>query len=94
MATTPAGVRGGGEVSVPIPGASAGAAAGGELQLQQRERSLNRFVRAVAFWEWAGNAFGALAFLWATGVLLGGLRSAGTVGHCSTAGFGRLNSIL
>ncbi|CAD6264751.1 unnamed protein product [Miscanthus lutarioriparius] len=73
MATTPAGVRGGGEVSVPIPGASAGAAAGGELQ--QRERSLNRFVRAVAFWEWAGNAFGALAFLWATVVLLGGFCS-------------------
>lgn len=36
------------------------------------ERRLNRFVRFVAFGEWAGNAFGALAFLWATGVVLGG----------------------
>jgi len=43
--------------------------------LQQREQTLNSFVRVVAFGEWAGNAFGALAFLWATGVLLGGFCS-------------------
>ena len=73
MATTPAGVHGAGEVSVQIPAAAADVGAGGELQ--QRERTLNRFVRAVAFWEWAGNALGALAFLWATGVLLGGFCS-------------------
>lgn len=36
------------------------------------EECLNRFVRFVALGEWTGNAFGALAFLWATGVLLGG----------------------
>jgi len=62
-----------GEVSLTIPAAAADAAAG--VKLQRRERTLNRFVRAVAFWEWAGNAFGALAFLWATGVLLGGFCS-------------------
>jgi hypothetical protein len=49
MATTRAGVRGAGEVSVQIPAAAADVAAGGDLQ--QRERTLNRFVRAVAFWE-------------------------------------------
>ncbi|KAJ1269192.1 hypothetical protein BS78_07G191600 [Paspalum vaginatum] len=48
----------------------ADAAAGGELA--KKEQTLNYFVRAVAFGEWAGNGFGALAFLWATGVLLGG----------------------
>ncbi|TVU06707.1 hypothetical protein EJB05_49935, partial [Eragrostis curvula] len=36
------------------------------------EKMLNRFVRVVALGEWVGNAFGALAFLWATVVLLGG----------------------
>ena len=72
---TPAGAGGAGEVSVRISGAAAvsDAAAGGELQ--QREQTLNSFVRVVAFGEWAGNAFGALAFLWATGVLLGGFCS-------------------
>jgi len=73
-ATTPAaGVHGAGEVSVRITAAAAAGGGGGELQ--RRERTLNRFVRVVAFWEWAGNAFGALAFLWATGVLLGGFCS-------------------
>ena len=72
---TPAGAGGAGEVSVRISGAAAvsDAAAGGELQ--QREQTLNSFVRVVAFGEWAGNAFGALAFLWATVVLLGGFCS-------------------
>ena len=74
---TPAGAGGAGEVSVRISGAAADAdadaAAGGELQ--QREQTLNSFVRVVAFGEWAGNAFGALAFLWVTGVLLGGFCS-------------------
>jgi hypothetical protein len=71
----PAGVGGADEVSVRISSAAADAeaAAGGELQ--QREGTLNSFVRVVAFGEWAGNAFGALAFLWATGVLLGGFCS-------------------
>ncbi|KAG0524478.1 hypothetical protein BDA96_07G214900 [Sorghum bicolor] len=65
---------GAGEVSVLISGAAAvDAAPGGELQ--HREQTLNSFVRVVAFGEWAGNAFGALAFLWATGVLLGGFCS-------------------
>ncbi|TVU35914.1 hypothetical protein EJB05_17821, partial [Eragrostis curvula] len=61
----------GGDVSIRMP------AAAGVLQRRERaaakmEKRLNRFVRLVAFVEWAGNAFGALAFLWATGVLLGG----------------------
>ncbi|KAF8676009.1 hypothetical protein HU200_047512 [Digitaria exilis] len=38
----------------------------------KQERRLNGFVRFVAFGEWTGNAFGTLAFLWATVVLLGG----------------------
>ncbi|WVZ92158.1 hypothetical protein U9M48_038245 [Paspalum notatum var. saurae] len=58
----------GADVSVQI--LLADAAAGGELAA--KEQTLNCFVRAVAFGEWAGNGFGALAFLWATGVLLGG----------------------
>ncbi|CAO2207292.1 unnamed protein product [Urochloa humidicola] len=73
---TPAAASAGGarEVSVQIhAAAAANNEAGGELQ--QRERRLNRFVRVTAFGEWAGNAFGALAFLWATGVLLGGFCS-------------------
>ena len=38
-------------------------------------KTLNRVVFCVAFWEWAGNAVGTLAFLWATVVLLGGFSS-------------------
>ncbi|CAL5005247.1 unnamed protein product [Urochloa decumbens] len=65
-----------GEVAVLISAAAACAvAAGGDGESQERERRLNRFVRVVAFGEWAGNAFGALAFLWATVVLLGGFCS-------------------
>ncbi|CAO2184294.1 unnamed protein product [Urochloa humidicola] len=66
----PGGAR---EVSVQIHAAVANDEADGELQ--QRERRLNRFVRVTALGEWAGNAFGTLAFLWATGVLLGGFCS-------------------
>ncbi|CAO2199940.1 unnamed protein product [Urochloa humidicola] len=54
-------------------------------QVQQRESSpsivraklerLNMIVFFVAFLEWAGNAFGTLAFLWGTVVLLGGFCS-------------------
>ena len=36
------------------------------------EKQLNGFVRAVALIERLGNAFGTLAFTWATVVLLGG----------------------
>ncbi|KAF8781318.1 hypothetical protein HU200_000581 [Digitaria exilis] len=42
----------------------------GESTAASPEKSLNRFVRFVAFGEWAGNAFGALAFVWATVVML------------------------
>ena len=38
-------------------------------------KSLNRIVFCVAFLEWAGNAVGTLAFLWATVVMLGGFSS-------------------
>ncbi|CAL5001108.1 unnamed protein product [Urochloa decumbens] len=68
---TPAGGAGAGEVAIQISDAAADA--GDESQ--KRERRLNRFVRVVAFGEWAGNAFGALAFVWATAVLLGGFCS-------------------
>ncbi|CAO2162729.1 unnamed protein product [Urochloa humidicola] len=75
IATPAAGVDAG-EVAVLISAAAADAvAAGGDGESQERERRLNRFVRVVAFGEWAGNAFGALAFLWATAVLLGGFCS-------------------
>lgn len=67
----------GGEVSIRMPSAAEDPVCG---MLQQRRRSaaakqermLNSFVLFVAFGEWTGNAFGALAFLWATVVLLGG----------------------
>ena len=60
---TPAGATGG-EVAVQIcaEAAAADAAAGGGSESQRRERRLNRFVWVVALGEWAGNAFGALAF--------------------------------
>ncbi|CAL5083571.1 unnamed protein product [Urochloa decumbens] len=68
----------GGEISISI-GAAAAETAGNRLQQQRfawapskRETRLNWFVCLVAFGEWAGNAFGTLAFLWATVVLLGG----------------------
>ncbi|XP_039852795.1 uncharacterized protein LOC120711371 [Panicum virgatum] len=73
---TPAGATGG-EVAVQIcaEAAAADAAAGGGSESQRRERRLNCFVWVVALGEWAGNAFGALAFVWATAVLLGGFCS-------------------
>jgi len=73
---TPAGDTGG-EVAVQIcaEAAAADAAAGGGGESQRKERRLNRFVWVVALGEWAGNAFGALAFVWATAVLLGGFCS-------------------
>lgn len=61
----------GGEISIPIcPGQRRARAAA------KRETRLNWFVCFVAFGEWAGNAFGTLAFLWATVVLLGGFCTA------------------
>jgi len=76
------------DVSIRMPAAAA-ATAGGAVLLQPTrevdggapakskppENHLSRFVHCVAFGEWAGNAFGALAFVWATGVLLGGFCS-------------------
>ncbi|CAO2211518.1 unnamed protein product [Urochloa humidicola] len=67
----PAGAAAAGEVAVQISAVTADEGS----EWQQRERSLNRFVRVVAFGEWAGNAFGTLAFVWATAVLLGGFCS-------------------
>ncbi|KAG2576635.1 hypothetical protein PVAP13_6NG036183 [Panicum virgatum] len=56
-----------------------------ELQQRRRESSadmvrrklerLNQIVFCVAFLEWAGNAVGTLAFIWATVILLGGFSS-------------------
>ena len=76
---------GGGDVSIRMPGAAAATEGGGVLQPREvdggapansmPENHLSRFVHCVAFGEWAGNAFGALAFVWATGVLLGGFCS-------------------
>nr|CAB3483510.1 unnamed protein product [Digitaria exilis] len=65
-----AGANGASDVSVQVSAAAATDASGGKWQ--KRERRLNRFVWVTASGEWAGNAFGALVFLWATGVLLGG----------------------
>ncbi|CAO2165565.1 unnamed protein product [Urochloa humidicola] len=59
-----------GEVSIPMP--SAAVESRRKSATAKQERRLNGFVLFVAFGEWAGNAFGALAFLWATVVLLGG----------------------
>ena len=56
---------GGGEISIRIPAPA----------VEGAETGLNRFLRCVAFVEWAANAFGALAFMWATVVLLGGFCS-------------------
>ncbi|PUZ55805.1 hypothetical protein GQ55_5G241200 [Panicum hallii var. hallii] len=67
----------GGEVSIRMPSEAANPVCG-VLQRKRRstitkqERRLNSFVLFVASGEWVGNAFGALAFLWATVVLLGG----------------------
>lgn len=44
----------------------------GQGKVATPEKQLNRFVRCVALIERLGNAFGTLAFTWATVVLLGG----------------------
>jgi hypothetical protein len=83
MATTPAS---GGDHSIPVdPTASCADAAGGERSEEQHTESsadmarklkiLDMIVFCVAFLEWAGNAVGTLASLWATVVLLGGFCS-------------------
>ncbi|CAO2170653.1 unnamed protein product [Urochloa humidicola] len=59
-----------GEVSIPMP--SVAVESRRKSATAKQERRLNGFVLFVAFGEWAGNAFGSLAFLWATVVLLGG----------------------
>ena len=43
--------------------------------VRRKLRRLNQIVFCVAFLEWAGNAVGTLAFIWATVVLLGGFSS-------------------
>jgi hypothetical protein len=43
--------------------------------VRRKLRRLNQIVFCVAFLEWAGNAVGTLAFVWATVVLLGGFSS-------------------
>ncbi|RLN22291.1 uncharacterized protein C2845_PM07G15930 [Panicum miliaceum] len=71
----------GGEHCIQLPASIADPAGDGSQQKSRNfagrkwEKRLNRFVRFVAFGEWAGNAFGALAFAWATAVLLGGFSS-------------------
>ena len=43
--------------------------------VRRKLRRLHQIVFCVAFLEWAGNAVGTLAFLWATVVMLGGFSS-------------------
>ncbi|RLN05355.1 hypothetical protein C2845_PM13G02910 [Panicum miliaceum] len=43
--------------------------------VRRRLKKLNRIVFCVALLEWAGNAVGTVAFIWATVVLLGGFCS-------------------
>ena len=43
--------------------------------VRRKLRRLHQIVFCVAFLEWAGNAVGTLAFIWATVVLLGGFSS-------------------
>lgn len=61
--------RTGGEHRVQIINDRGGAVPIGEAA---PEKQLNFFVRSVALIERVGNALGALAFMWATVVLLGG----------------------
>ena len=66
-ATTPAS---GGECSIPVVEPTAHA----RFEMRRRERklkSLNQIMFCVALSEWAGNAIGTLAMLWATVILLG-----------------------
>lgn len=82
MAMTPA--SGGGECSIAVVPAVLASSDGSGVQ-QVRESSgdkaereptwLNRIAFGVALLEWAGNAAGTLAMLWATVVLLGGFCS-------------------
>ncbi|KAL6614914.1 hypothetical protein ACP70R_037184 [Stipagrostis hirtigluma subsp. patula] len=77
-AASSAAVAGGNEISIRMPAAAADPAdelLGRESAAAKPEKRLNCFVRFVALGEWAGNAFGALAFLLATVVLLGGFCS-------------------
>ena len=46
-----------------------------DAKVVRKLKRLNNIVFCVAFLEWAGNAVGTLAFLWATVVLLGGFSS-------------------
>lgn len=43
--------------------------------VKRKLKTLNNIVFCVALLEWAGNAVGTLAFLWATVILLGGFSS-------------------
>jgi len=81
MATTPAS---GGELSISVEPTAHADAAGGEVQqsesrsadaVRRKLKTLNKIVFCVAFLEWAGNAAGTLASIWATVVLLGGFCS-------------------
>uniref|UniRef100_A0A453HBD6 Uncharacterized protein n=1 Tax=Aegilops tauschii subsp. strangulata TaxID=200361 RepID=A0A453HBD6_AEGTS len=45
---------------------------GDDVALPDTERKPNILLRCVAFLEWVGHACGALSFLWATVVMLGG----------------------
>lgn len=43
-----------------------------DMARRKKMKCLNGIVFCIAFLEWAGNAVGTVAFLWATVVLLGG----------------------
>ncbi|CAL4955836.1 unnamed protein product [Urochloa decumbens] len=79
MASPAAG--GSGETSIQMLPDAAASSSGDKSRCRasaaaKSEETLNHFVRFLAFGEWAGNAFGTLAFLWATVVLLGGFSMA------------------
>ncbi|KAL6615590.1 hypothetical protein ACP70R_037860 [Stipagrostis hirtigluma subsp. patula] len=64
--------------SIPVrPGNQPGAASGKPAAppWETAQRRLNRFVRTIALMERMGNALGALAFTWATVVVLGGFSA-------------------
>lgn len=69
MPTSPA--NGGNEHSIGIHDAERTAI----TKRRKLTEGLDRLVFCVAFMEWAGNAIGTLAFIWATVVLLGGFCS-------------------
>lgn len=72
MAARPLAAAGGGQHSIHIHAAAANASGDDGLQQSAPDDTLNLFVRSVALVELSGNAFGLLAFTWATVVLLGG----------------------